>query len=61
MYTHVKGCCAGPNHVEIDVDQAAMQVFVGLDRRGVIAVLPERPVSIFPLVIFLRRSSQSMP
>jgi len=48
--------CAGPNHVEVDVNQAAMQVFVGLDRRGVITVLPERPVSILALVVFLRRS-----
>ena len=35
--------CASPNHVEVDVNQAAMQVFVGLDRRGVIMILPKRP------------------
>ena len=33
-----------------------MQVLVNLDGRGVITVLPERSVPIFPLIIFLRRS-----
>jgi len=47
---------ARANHVEIDVDQTAMQVLVGFDSGGVIAVLSERPVSILGLVVFLRRS-----
>jgi len=34
-----------------------MQMLVGFDGRRVITILPERPVPIFPLVIFLRRSS----
>jgi hypothetical protein len=34
-----------------------MQVFVGFDRGGMVAVLPKRPVPILPLVVFLRRST----
>jgi hypothetical protein len=34
-----------------------MQMLVGFDGRRVITILPERPLPIFPLVIFLRRSS----
>jgi hypothetical protein len=48
---------ARTNHVEIDVDQTPMQMLVGFDGRRVITILPERPMPIFPLVIFLRRSS----
>ena len=33
-----------------------MQLFVGFDRRRVIAVFPERPMPILPLVVFLRSS-----
>jgi hypothetical protein len=31
-------------------------VFIGIDRRRVVAVFPERPVSILALVVFLRCS-----
>ena len=33
-----------------------MQVFISFDRRGVITVLPKRPMPILTLVVFLRRS-----
>jgi hypothetical protein len=42
------------NHVQVDVNQTAMQVFVGLYGGGVITILPERPLPIFALVVFLR-------
>ena len=45
---------AGTNHVEINVNDTAMQMLVGFDSSGVITILPERPVSILALVIFLR-------
>jgi hypothetical protein len=45
---------AGPNHVQLNVDHTAMQMLVGLNSGGVIAVFPERPLLAFALVIFLR-------
>ena len=43
--------------VEIDVDQTAMQMLVGLNRCGVIAVFPKCALPPFPLIVFLRGSS----
>jgi hypothetical protein len=45
---------AGPNHVEVDVNQAAMQVFVGFDCGCMITVLPKRSLTSFALIVFLR-------
>ena len=39
-----------------DVDQTTVQVLVGFDRCGVIAVFPKRPMPVLALVVFLRRS-----
>jgi hypothetical protein len=38
---------ARTNHVEIDVDQTAMHMFVGFDGRRVITILPEPPRADF--------------
>ena len=42
------------NHVQIDVDQTAMQVLVGLDGGGMITVFPERAMPVLSLVVLLR-------
>ena len=34
----------GANHVQVDVDQASMQMFIRFDRCGMIAIFPERSV-----------------
>ena len=44
---------ASPDHVEVDVDQAARQVFACFDRRGVVPIFPERPVATLSVVITL--------
>jgi hypothetical protein len=48
---------AGANHVQVDVDETAMQVLVGLDCGGVITVFPERPMTVLALVMLLRGSA----
>jgi len=40
----------GADHVEVDVDHAARQVLAGLDRGGLVAVLPEGAVARFALI-----------
>jgi hypothetical protein len=44
---------AGAYHVQIDIDEAAMQVLVSLDRRGVVTVLPESAPAPLALIVFL--------
>src|SRR4030042_5282692 len=44
-----------PNHVEVDVDQAAGQMLARLNRGGVVAVLPEGPPASLSLVVILSR------
>ena len=41
------------HHVQVDVDQTAMQVLVGFDSRGMITVFPERSLPPFALIVFL--------
>ena len=48
---------AGANHIEINVDQATMQMFVGLNSRSVVAIFPERSLPSFALVVFLRSAA----
>lgn len=45
---------AGSHHVQINMDRTAMQMLVGLDRRGVITVFPECAVASSAMVVFLR-------
>src|SRR5438034_10042984 len=44
---------SGTNHVQININKAAVQVLVDLDRRCMIAVFPECTVASFPLIVFL--------
>src|SRR5262245_47137249 len=48
---------AGSNHVQIDVDYTAMQMLVGFNSGGMIAIFPEGPLSPLALVVFLRRAA----
>jgi len=41
------------NHVQIDVDKAALQMLVSFDCSGMVPVLPECAVTRFPLIVFL--------
>ena len=45
---------ASTDHVEINVDQTAMQVLVDLNGRGVITIFPERTLRTPALVVLLR-------
>ena len=42
-----------PDHVQIDMDQAATQVVIGFDCGSVVAVLPECAFAILVMVVFL--------
>lgn len=44
---------AGPHHVPANVRQTAMQVLVGVNGCGVVAILPERSLAILALVVLL--------
>jgi len=44
---------SGTNHVQININKAAVQVLVDLDRRCMIAIFPECTVASFPLIVFL--------
>ena len=44
---------AGSNHVEINVNEATVKVVIELDCGGMVAVLPERALLTFALVILL--------
>src|SRR4030042_295407 len=44
-----------PNHVEVDLDQAAGQMPARLNRGGVVAILPEGPPASLSLVVPLPR------
>ncbi len=44
---------AGANHIQIDVDDTFEEVFLRLDRHGMIAIFPERPVPLLAAVIVL--------
>ena len=48
---------AGSNHVEIDIDQTPMQVLVGSNGGCVVAILPERTLLTFALVVLLGSAS----
>jgi hypothetical protein len=41
------------NHVQIDVDEATVQMLVSFDCSGMVPVLPECPVPSFSLIVFL--------
>jgi len=41
------------NHVWINVDEAAMQVLVGLNCGCMVTVLPKRSLAVFALIVFL--------
>ena len=45
------------DHVEINIDKASDQVFISLYSSSVIAVLPERALSLFALIEFLGSSA----
>jgi hypothetical protein len=47
---------SGARHVQIDIDNAPMQMIIGLDSRSVIPVLPERAMPVLAPIVFLRRS-----
>ena len=47
----------GSNHVQVDVHDTAVQMFVGADRRGVIAIFSERSMVLLALVVLLRRAA----
>jgi hypothetical protein len=47
------GYYAGANHVEIDIDKAADQVFISLNSISVIAVFPEGSIPSLALIEFL--------
>jgi hypothetical protein len=49
---------ARADHVEIDIDQTAMQVLVILDSRGVITIFPECSLTILALVVLPRRTAR---
>jgi len=44
---------SGPNHVQVDVGQAVLEMFTRLDRRAMIPVLPKGAAPPLPPVIFL--------
>jgi hypothetical protein len=46
---------SGAHHVQIDIDNALMQMIIGLDSRSVIPVLPERAMAVLAPIVFLRR------
>ena len=42
-----------PHHIQVNIDQAAYQVCIGVNGGGVVAVLPECALALFALVEFL--------
>jgi hypothetical protein len=49
---------AGANHVQVDIDQTAMQMLVGLDGGGMIAVFPKCAMPVLALIELLRGSAR---
>jgi hypothetical protein len=47
---------AGAHHIQVDIDEAAMQMLVALDRRGVVAILPECTLAFLAPVVLLTRA-----
>ena len=43
----------GSHHIQVDVDDAAVQVMIGFDCRGVIAVFPECAFALLAQVVLL--------
>ena len=48
---------AGACHVQIDIYQTAIQMLVCLNGRCMVAILPERALLAFALVVLLRRAT----
>ena len=49
---------AGANHVQVDIDQTAMQMLVGLDGGGMIAVFPKCAMPVLALIELLHGSAR---
>ena len=49
---------AGANHVQVDIDQTAMPMLVGLDCGGMIAVFPKCAMPVLALIDLLRGSAR---
>jgi hypothetical protein len=49
---------SGANHVQVDVDQTAVQMLVGLDGGGMIAVFPKCAMPVLALIVLLRGSAR---
>ena len=47
----------GANHVQVDIEQTALKVFVGFDGGGMITVFPKRAMPVLALVVLLRGSA----
>jgi hypothetical protein len=48
----------GADHAEVDVDETTGEVLVGIDRRRVVAVLPERPAPVLTAVVRLASAAR---
>ena len=47
------GYHSGPNHIQIDINQALDQMNSTINRSGMVPIFPECPFASFSLVIFL--------
>jgi hypothetical protein len=51
---------AGSDHIQIHIDKALPKMIAGLDGCGVVSILPECALSVFPLVVLLAGSAGNM-